>query len=118
MVRIIDYKTRLSSAGEPYMVLIVQGGIALVKSKETGMYYATSKKSGIPCTFDEATCKNLIGQELDGTIERVDCEPYDFVNENTGETIRLDHRWVFVKQGDTVENAVKAEQHQPQFELA
>jgi hypothetical protein len=68
MVRIIDYKTRINSEGEPFLALLVQDGIALVKNKETGLYYATAKKASIPCTFDEATCKNLIGQELDGSV--------------------------------------------------
>lgn len=111
MARIIDYKTRINSVGEPFLTLVVQGGIALVKSKETGLYYATAKKASIPCTFDEATCKSLIGQELDGTVERVDCEPYEFTNEETGEVIQMEHRWIFVKAGDTVAQAVKAAQY-------
>jgi hypothetical protein len=43
---------------------------------------------------------------------RVDCEPYEFINEETGEVIQMDHRWVFVKTGDSVAQAVKAERHQ------
>lgn len=31
--------------------------------------------------------------------------------------MELSHRWVFVKEGDTVEQAVKAEQHQEVPEL-
>jgi len=75
MVRIIDYKTRMNADGEPFLALIVQGGISLVKSKESGLYYATAKKASIPSTFDEETCKSLIGQELEGSVERVECEP-------------------------------------------
>ena len=41
MVRIIDYKVRMNTEGEPFNALIVQGGIQLVKSQETGFYYAT-----------------------------------------------------------------------------
>ncbi|MCY1720438.1 hypothetical protein OU798_08810 [Prolixibacteraceae bacterium Z1-6] len=115
MVRIIDYKVRQSNEGEPFLALIVQDGITLVKSKETGLYYATAKKASIPSTFDEETCKSLIGQELDGSIERMDCEPYEFTNEQTGEVIQMDHRWVFVKAGDKVESVVSAAKHQ--FEL-
>jgi len=117
MVRIIDYKARMSAEGEPFLALIVQGGITLVKSKETGLYYATAKKASIPSTFDEETCKSLIGQELEGSVERVECDPYEFVSEQTGEVIELDHRWVFVKEGDTVPKTVKAEQYQEEGEL-
>ena len=69
MVRIVDYKARRSSEGELFLALIVQGGISLVKSKETGLYYATAKKASIPSTFDEETCKSLVGQEMEGTVE-------------------------------------------------
>lgn len=114
MVRIIDYKVRESRDGEVFLALIVQGGLQLVKSKETGMYYATAKKASIPSTFDEETCKSLIGQELDGTIERIECEPYQYVNEQTGEVIELSHRWVFIKEGETVQQTV--EEHVPEEE--
>lgn len=71
----------------------------------------------MPSTFDEETCKSLIGQEIDGTVEKVDCEPYEFTNEETGEVISLDYRWVYLKPGDTVEQAVSAEQHQEEPEM-
>lgn len=117
MVRIIDYRVRESRDGEPFLALIVQGGLQLVKSKETGMYYATAKKASIPSTFDELTCQSLIGQEIDGTIERVECEPYEITNEETGEVLELSHRWIYVKEGETVEQAVKAEVPAEEAEL-
>ena len=117
MVRIVDFKTRLKSEGEPFLALIVQAGISLVKSKETGLYYATAKKASIPSTFDEETAKSLVGQELEGSVERVECEPYEFVNEESGEVMELSHRWVFVKDGETVEQSVQPEQHREEPEL-
>ena len=89
----------------------------MVKSKETGLHYATAKKASIPSTFDEETCKSLIGQELDGAVEKVECESYEFTNEETGEVMELSHRWVFVKEGETVGEAVHQEQHQEELEL-
>ena len=109
MVRIVDYKTRLSANGEPFIALIVQAGITLVKSKETGLFYATAKKASLPTTFDEETCKSLLGQELEGTVEKVECDPYQFVNEQTGEIIELDHRWVFVPKDAKVPHYAGAE---------
>ena len=117
MVRIIDYKVRENRDGDVFIALIVQGGIQLVKSKESGMYYATSKKASLPSTFDEETCKSLIGQELDGTVEKVDCEPYEITNEETGEVLQLSYRWVYVKEGETVEQSVKQEVPQEEPEL-
>ena len=48
---------------------------------------------------------------------KVECEPYEFVVEATGEVLELSHRWVYLKPGDTVEQAVIAEQHQEEPEL-
>ena len=59
----------------------------------------------------------MVGQELEGSVERVQCEPYEFVVEETGDILELDHRWVYLKPGDTVEQAVKVEQHQEEPEL-
>lgn len=117
MVRIVDYKLRLSRMGDPFFALIVSGGIQLVKSRETGNYYATSQKASLACTFDEETCKTLIGMELDGTIQKVDCEPYEIINEETGEARVLDYRWVFVKTGDTVQDVVRVGLYEQEPEL-
>ncbi len=117
MVKIIDYKTRMSAEGEPFIALIVMDGITLVKSKETGMFYATSKKASITSTFNEETAKSLIGQELEGSVQQVECEPYEYTNEETGEVMELNHRWVFVKDGETVETTVKREQQIEEPEL-
>ena len=43
--------------GTEVYLLEAQGGIEMVKSKETGLYYATSKKATVSTTFDEETCK-------------------------------------------------------------
>lgn len=117
MVTIVDFKVRESRDGEPFIALIVQGGIELVKSKETGMFYATAKKASIPSTFNEETAKNLIGQELDGSVQKVESEPYSFTNEETGEVMELSHRWVYVKEGEEVSKTVYQEQHQEEPEL-
>lgn len=117
MVRIIDYKVRTSRDGDPFLALILQDGLVLVKSKETGMYYATAKKASITSTLDEETCKSLLGHELDGTIEKVSCEPYEIVDQESGDITVLDYRWIFVKAGETIEETVMEEQYQEEPEL-
>jgi len=117
MVKIIDYKVRSNRDGDVFLALIVIGGIELVKSKETGLYYATSKKASIPSTFDEETCKSLIGEKLEGTVQKMDCEPYEITDQDTGEIRVLDFRWVFVKDGETVGEAIRQVQHQEELEL-
>jgi hypothetical protein len=95
MITIIDYKERKNAMNESFFALILQGGISMVQSKETGNYYATSKKATITSTFDEQTCKALIGTKLSGNITKVPCEPYSFIIEQTGEEVNLDYKWQY-----------------------
>ncbi len=94
MVRIINYKKRVAENKE-FFVLEVSGGIEMVLSKTTGMYYATSKKATITSTFDEETCKSLIGSEFPGSIVKEECESYEYTIQDTGEIITLSHRYVY-----------------------
>ena len=109
MVTITDFMKRQNREGVEFNALILQGGIELVKSKETGSWYATSKKASITSTFDDATCQNLIGQQIPGSVQKVECEPYDFTNKETGEVLTLTHRWIFQKEGETIEEKVIAD---------
>ena len=106
MVRIVDFAERKNSAGETFYSLILQGGIELVKSQETGNTYATAKRASITSTFNEDTCSSLIGTEMPGSIQKQSCEPFEYANPETGEVLQLEHRWVYCKEGETVEEAV------------
>ncbi|MGD0754879.1 MAG: hypothetical protein ABR927_07435 [Bacteroidales bacterium] len=109
MVTIVDFVKRQNREGKEFNALILQSGIELVKSKETGSYYATSKRASISSTFDDATCQNLIGQQIPGSIQKVVSEPYEFTNKETGEVLLLNHRWVYLKEGETIEEKVIAD---------
>jgi hypothetical protein len=78
----------------------------MVKSKETERYYVTSKKCSIPSTFDEVTCKAMIGEKIPGTIQKQGCEPYTFVVKETGEILELNYRWAYLPEGATLEEAI------------
>jgi hypothetical protein len=108
MVTIVDFVKRQNKEGKEFNALVLQSGVELVKSQETGNYYATSKKASISSTFDDATCQTLIGQQLPGSIQKVVSEPYLFTNKDTGEVLTLTHRWVYQKEGETVEEKVVA----------
>lgn len=105
MVTIVDFKERTSGEGEQFYVLILQGGVEMVKSKETGRFYATAKRASISSTFDENTCKSLIGTTFPGSISREECDSYEYVIPETGEVLNLQHRWVY--QDDVEETADK-----------
>lgn len=97
MVKVISYKERLSGEGKPFMALVLQGGVEIIHSASGGMY-ATVRKASVASTFDEETCKALVGTEIPGTIEKQDCEPYEFTVERTGEVLTLFHRYVYVAE--------------------
>jgi len=102
MVRIIDYVKRQNSAGEDFFLLLLQGGLQLVKSQETGRFYATMKQATISTTFDEDTCKSLIGEEIPGSIVKVETDPYEYTVQETGEVLTLSHRWEYQGEGVTL----------------
>jgi len=100
MVKIVDFVKRQNKEGVEFNALILQGGIELVKSRESGRYYATAKKASITSTFDDAMCQSLIGQEIPGSVQRIETEPYDFTVKDTGEVLSLTHRWVYLRDGE------------------
>ena len=98
MVTIINFKERNKEDGKSFFVLELQGGIELVQSQKTGQFYATAKKAYIPSTFDQLTCQALIGTQMPGSIEKEECEPYEYTVQETGEIIVLAHRYQYVQQ--------------------
>ncbi len=106
MVTIVNYKKRLSSEGKEFYSLILQGGIEMVRSAETGNFYATVKQCSIPSTMNEEGCKAVIGEKLPGQIHKVICDPYEYTIQDTGEVIELSHRWQYI---DELKDFVKTE---------
>lgn len=105
MVKIIAEETRKNSKNEEFNVFILQGSMELVKSQDTGKFYATARKCSITSTFDRDTALELIGTKLPGTIEKSPCDPYTYQTES-GEEITLDFQWVFNPSPNTMEEAV------------
>ena len=106
MVTVIDYAKRQRNDGGEFYALILQGGLSLVQSRNTGNFYATVKKCSIPSTFDEATAKEMVGEKVPGSVQKKSCEPYEFVAKDTGELVQLDYRWVYLPEGATLEEAI------------
>lgn len=102
MVKITDYKTFHREDGEAFYALVVQGGLEAVKSKETGRMYFTTKSARVPCTFNEEMCIAVIGTTISGTIKKVETEPYDYTNQQTGEVVERTHRYEYVSEEDDI----------------
>lgn len=99
MVRIVNYQKRTTEQGKDFFTLELQGGVEVVKSKETGKSYLTARKASMSCTFDEITCQSLIGTELPGSIKKVECDEYSYTIKDTGEVITLTHRYEYLEDG-------------------
>ncbi|AWM14204.1 hypothetical protein DI487_10305 [Flavobacterium sediminis] len=107
MVTIINYKERQTEEGKSFFVLEVQGGIEMVQSQTTGKFYATARKAFVPSTFDEMTCKALIGTQMAGAIVKEECDAYEYVDQGTGEMVVLTHRYAYAQeQAATVQKPV------------
>lgn len=101
MVTVVDFKKRSNSEGEDFFSLVIQGGVEMIQSQETGRFYATARKTSIPSTFNEVTCKSLVGQQIPGSIKKVEVDPYEYTPPNSEESITLTHSYQFVPQTET-----------------
>jgi len=106
MVTITGTEKRKNSEGKDFNVLILQGDIEVVVSKETDKPYMTARKTSIPCTFDETIAKTMIGQTLPGAIERIEVQPYEFVIPSTGKKVKLTHSYQYSKEPATIMEVV------------
>lgn len=104
MVTIVDYKSFKKENGEKFYSLVVQGGVEAVKSKETGRTYLTARTTTLACTFDESTCKTLIGTQLSGQIKKVQVDPYEYTSPDTGEIVEMSHRYEYLSEEDATIN--------------
>ncbi len=95
MVTVTGVETRENSKGEAFAVLILSGDLQIVISKTTGNPYATVNKISIACTFPEDVAKLMVGKQLPGEIQRVECEHYQYISKTTGEVVTLNHRYTY-----------------------
>lgn len=117
MVRIVNFKKRQSEDGKEFFVLEITAGIEMVMSQSTGQFYATAKKAYIASTFDEETCKALVGSEMPGSIIKAECEPYEYTIRDTGEVISLNYRYVYLpEQMKNLHNDVNVSSGNVQYE--
>ena len=114
MLKIVNFNERTSEDGNSFFTLTIQGGIELVQSKQTGNFYATAKKTSITSTFDEDTCKALIGTDIAGTIQKVTCEPYMVTLKETGEKIQLSHRYEYIPEVPSEQKEIEDKNLAPQ----
>ena len=91
MVTVKNYHVRQGNNGDNYISLELEGDVSFVQSQNTGRFYATAKHCFMYAAMDEKTAKALIGTQLPGSIERVDCDPYEYTVPDTGEVKLLSY---------------------------
>lgn len=106
MVTIIGLEKRKNKEDKEFNVLILQGGIETIISKETGKPYLTARQTSIPCTFDEVMAKTLLGEKLPGEILKMDCEEYEFTIPDSGKKITLAYTYVYNPEPVSIEETV------------
>jgi len=102
MVQVIDYQVVEKEGQDDFLLLVLQGAVEAVKSETTGKMYFTARTVKIPATFDEETCKSIVGSQFEGTIIKVPSDPYQYTIKNTGEIVTLRHRYEYVTDADAI----------------
>ncbi len=98
MVTIIGYRLAKNKDEKEFVTLQLQGDLEMVQSLESGSFYCTARKASITSTFTEEIAKGLIGTKMSGTIKRVQSDPYDYIVPETGELIKLAHKYEYLPE--------------------
>lgn len=96
MVLIVSYQQKENLEGKAFFTLTVQGEPEMVVSQK-GKPYLTARRASLMTTFDELTCSQMIGKQLQGEIMEVDCEPYEITTE-AGEVITKNKRYEYLME--------------------
>lgn len=111
MVTIVGFKQCESKDGKQFVALEIQGELRLVQSETTGKFYLTANKTSISTSFPLQVCQTLLGKQLPGNVDKVECEPYEYVNKETGEVMTLLHTYVYSLE----EKAMQSLSMQPSY---
>jgi hypothetical protein len=95
MVTITNIKTSEKQDGSTFTSFVLEGGIELLQSQNTGKFYAKGKRALLNTTLGEEAAKAMIGTSLPGSIQRVPCEPYEYTVKESGEVVTLYHSYEY-----------------------
>lgn len=96
MVTVSSFVVRQSEKGDPFIALVLEGDLELVKSRNSDRFYATTKKCSISTTFNEKMASLQVGKQLPGRIIKQECDPYEYLVPESGEVVKLSHTWMYV----------------------
>lgn len=99
MVTVSNFFEMKNDEGESFVSLELSGDLEMVQSQSTGLFYATSRRCRINSTFNAELAKTMLGKTLPGNLVKIQCEEYDYTIQDTGEIVRLAHRYVYMPEG-------------------
>lgn len=102
MVTVQSYAIRERKDGSTFITLQLTGGLEMLRSNATGSMYATVRSCYVPSTLDLATAKSLIGTQLPGQIQKQECDPYEWVNKQSGEVMMLNYTYAYFPSEDAI----------------
>ncbi len=114
MVTIVGFKQCESKDGKQFVALEIQGELRLVQSETTGKFYLTANKTSISTSFPLQVCQTLLGKQLPGNVDKVECEPYEYVNKETGEVLTFFHTYVYSPEEQAVQSMQSVQAYTPQ----
>lgn len=96
MVKIIGSETKVNpKTKEQYNVIVLMGNVEVLKSKATGKPYLTSKRVIMPTTLTSEQAADLVGTNLPGDIEKVDCPEYEIKMPNSKKVVKITHTFQY-----------------------
>ena len=100
MVQISNFFERQRKDGSSFIALELTGGVELIQSSTTNTWYANVRKCTIPSILTKQVAESIIGSKLEGNVVKVICEPYEYVNQRTGEIMQLQHSYAYQAEGE------------------
>ena len=102
MVTVVDYVKQKTEDGKEFIRLLLQGNDLTLITTDAGRVYAKVSKASIIAAISEEVAQQQVGKQLQGTIEKVDSEPWTYVIRETGEQRILNYRYQYNPTGTSL----------------
>ena len=99
MVTIVEVAERTAANGNTFCSVMVAGDASVYTNAE-GKASLVALKASIPSNLPKDVLESMIGNKLPGKVERVETEPYQWTNPNTGEELTLSHTYKYVPDAE------------------
>ena len=84
-------------SGNEFLSLTLVGGLDIITSAKTGNQSLVAMRCNITSNLPVEMASSLIGEKLDGTVVKVKCAPYQWMNPTTAEVLEISHTYRYQK---------------------